>query len=85
MASPLPTRKSPVDLSKGGVRVSRIRRAPPPPPVKLLTREQLRRREAWAMAIGIGAFSIALFFILFAVGIGPGWTLGDATIVIRDW
>lgn len=85
MASPMPTRKSTVDLTKGAVRLSRIRRAPPPPPEKLLTREQLRRREAWGMAVGIGTFAVLLFVILFTLGIGPGWTPGDATIVIRNW
>lgn len=85
MASPLPAKKSTVDLTKGSARVSRIRRDPPPPPARELTREEMRRREAWAMAIGIGVFSAVIFAILFAFSIGPGWTPGEATIVIRDW
>jgi hypothetical protein len=84
MAQPLPPKKITVDLSKGGIRVSRIRRDPPPKPVKLLTREELRRRELRAMAIGIPAIALILFLAVFAVSRGPSWTPGQAVIVIRD-
>ena len=85
MAQHLPTRKSTVDLSKsGGVRVSRIRRDPPPAPAKLLTREELRRREARAIAVGSIVFALSLFVVLMAFNIGPSWEAKPIHIVIED-
>jgi hypothetical protein len=85
MAAPLPTRKQTVDLSKGGVRISRIRRDPPPPPPKVLTKAELREREAWMVGIGVVVFAVALFVVLVAINKGPGWSLGDVEITIQNW
>lgn len=86
MAAPLPTAKKTVDLAaRGGVRVSRVRRDPPPQPKeKTITRAQLREREAWSVAIGITAVTVALFVILIAVSRWAGWSLSDYEIIIRD-
>lgn len=86
MAAPLPTTKKAVDLAgSGGVRVSRIRRDPPPAAKeKNLTRAELREREAWAMAIGITALTVALFVILLAFSRWAGWSMSDYVIVVRE-
>ena len=86
MAAPLPTAKKTVDLAASrGVRVSRIRRDPPPTvKEKVITRAELRRREAWMLAIGITAMAIALFVVLIAVSRWAGWSLTDYEIVWRE-
>jgi len=86
MAAPLPTAKKTVDLatSRGG-RVSRIRRDPPPRvKEKTITRAELRQREAWMMAIGITAMTVALFVVLIAVSRWAGWSLTAYEIVWRE-
>jgi hypothetical protein len=86
MAAPLPTAKKTVDLAASrGVRVSRIRRDPPPTvKEKVITRAELRRREAWMLAIGITAMAIALFVVLIAISRWAGWSLTDYEIVWRE-
>ena len=83
MAAPLKTGKQTVDLAAPVVRVSRIRRDPPPK-VKELTREQLREREAWMVAVGVIVFGLAIFVITMAVGRYAGWTPRDYTIVVNE-
>lgn len=83
MAAPLPTKKTTVDLGKGGVRrVSRIRREPPPPPAKPLTQAEIRQREAWTIAIGITAIALALFVVSFSLGKLSRWEPQPITIVM---
>lgn len=83
MAAPLPSKKA-VDLS-AAPRVSRIRRDPPPKVVeKTVTKAELRQREAWQVAIGITAMTLALFIVLMAVGRWAGWSLSDYMIVVRE-
>ena len=86
MAAPLPTAKKTVDLAASrGVRVSRIRRDPPPTvKEKVITRAELRWREAWMLAIGITAMAIALFVVLIAISRWAGWSLTDYEIVWRE-
>ena len=84
MASPLPTRKQTVDLARTGPVGSRIRRDPPPKPERKLTKAEIREREAWLMGIGITAFALALFVILVALNIGPGWSPSQVNIVFRE-
>ena len=86
MAAPLPTAKKTVDLAASrGVRVSRIRRDPPPTvKEKTITRAELRRREAWMVAIGITAMTVALFVVLIAISRWAGWSLTDYEIVWRE-
>ena len=86
MAAPLPTAKRTVDLAaSGAARVSRIRRDPPPKSKdKAPTRAELREREAWNMAIGIIALTVALFVILVAVSRWAGWSLSDYELFLRD-
>jgi len=85
MAAPLPTTKKTVDLARqGGARVSRIRRDPPPAAKeKSVTRAELREREAWSMAIGITAVTVALFVILLALSRWAGWSMSDYEIISR--
>ena len=82
MAAPLPTRKNTVDRTKGGVRVSRIRRDPPPPPVKELTREEIRARELRAMVLGITAIAVSLFVVVWHLAQLPGWDPGKIILVL---
>jgi hypothetical protein len=82
----LPTAKKTVDLAASrGVRVSRVRRDPPPKvKEKTITKAELRQREAWMMAIGITAMSLALFVVLVAVSRWAGWSLTEYEIVWRE-
>lgn len=76
--------KKRVDLTARAPVRSRIRRDPPPKPMKLLTPEEVRRREAWSVALGIALFSLLLFMILIVLGRGPSWTPAEFTLIFRD-
>ena len=65
MTRPLPTGKKSIDLAAPTVRVSRIRRDPPPK-VKEITAAEIKERDARTIVIGVTAFALALFVILFA-------------------
>ena len=65
MTRPLPTGKKSIDLAAPAVRVSRIRRDPPPK-VKEITAAEIKERDARTIVIGVTAFALALFVILFA-------------------
>jgi len=86
MAAPMPTAKKPVDLAaSGGVRVSRVRRDPPPATKdKVLTRAEVREREARSVVIGIAIFTLALMILLFFATRWAGWSLDDYELVIFE-
>ena len=82
MARPLQTGKQSVTLASSGVRVSRIRRDPPPV-VKEKSLRSRAERDKWDVVIGIVAFALSLFVIIFAFGSYSGWSLGQYTVELR--
>ena len=82
MASPTPTAKKAIDLAAPAARVSRIRRDPPPP-VKVVSAGEIKERDARTIVIGITAFALSLFVIIFAFGSYSGWSLGQYTVELR--
>ncbi len=81
MARPLPSGKQTVDLSTGGVRVSRIRRDPPPK-VKEEDPIDAREREARMVVIGTVSVTLVICLILVVVGSALGWTPRDYVIFL---
>ena len=73
MASPLASSKPSVDLGKGGVRVSRIRRDPPPPAPEIVIAER-NERDARMVVVGIITFALALVVIGIALMSYAGWS-----------
>ena len=82
MAKPLPTTKKSVDLARPAGAVSRIRRDPPPP-VKPLSIHDRREQEKWAAVVGIIAFALALFAILWGLSSSGVLSLNRYTISIE--
>ena len=82
MARPLRRDKGTVDLSAGPERVSRIRRNPPPPPPRKVSPSELRAREARIIVVGLVAFGLAIWVILFQLAQYSSWSPGDYQIVI---
>lgn len=81
MASPLSTGKRSVDLTAGGVRVSRIRRDPPP---KEKEREEIdpKEREARMLVLGVTAFLLAICVVMVGLGSMLGWSPSHYTIAL---
>jgi hypothetical protein len=80
MARPLPSGKTSVNLARGEVRVSRIRRDPPPVVKEVyVDPEELDRK---AVIIGILTVALALVVIILAVGSYNGWTPREYTVHI---
>ena len=81
MAAPLHTGKQSVNLA-AMPRESRIRRDPPRVAEKLDLRdpEEVERRN---VIVGIGAFALAIFVIVLALGMSDGWSLSEYTIRVR--
>jgi hypothetical protein len=73
MASPLKTAKQSVNLAPKGVPGSRIRRDPPPKVKEVVVRDP-EERDRRDVAIGILAFTYALFVIMLAFASWSGWT-----------
>jgi hypothetical protein len=73
MAAPLKSGKQSVNLASKGVPGSRIRRDPPPV-VKALPVRDPEERDRRDVAIGILAFTFALFVIMLALAAWSGWT-----------
>jgi hypothetical protein len=72
MTRPLPSGKKSVNLASSGPRVSRIRRDPPPVvKEKVVDLDVVDRRD---VVIGVLAFALALFVIIFAFGRYSGWS-----------
>jgi len=82
MASPLPTRKTSVDLAAPVTRGSRIRRDPPPP-VKQVSTAEIKERDARDIVIGIVTVALALFVILIALSNAGGWSPRQYNIHVR--
>jgi hypothetical protein len=83
MASPLPSRKSTVDLAAPVVKVSRIRRDPPPQP-KEITAADIREADARSVTIGIVLFALAIFVILAGLNNIAGWSPSQYTVEWRE-
>jgi hypothetical protein len=83
MASPLPTAKQTVDLTRGSIRVSRIRRDPPPKPVKKLSIRERNERDTRLAIIGIVVFALALFAVLVGFSSWDGWSPAQYTVDIE--
>ncbi len=73
MASPLPTGKQSIDLAKGAVRGSRIRRDPPPVEKELVVSDPTER-EARMVIIGIITFALAIVVITLGFASAAGWS-----------
>ena len=84
MARPLQTGKQSVNLAAGEVRVSKIRRDPPPVVKEkvVLDPDERDRRD---VVIGILAFALAMFVILFAFASYSGWSPRQYTVHIDNW
>ena len=78
MARPLASGKQSIDLAKGGVPGSRIRRDPPKP-VKEITIADRDERDTRAVVIGIVTFALAIVVIALAFMSYTGWTPRDYT------
>ena len=78
MARPLASAKQSIDLAKGGVRGSRIRRDPPKQ-VKEITIADRDERDTRAVVIGIVTFALALVVIAIGVSSFLGWSPRDYT------
>ena len=81
MASPLKTGKQSVNLAPKGAPGSRIRRDPPPKLKEVAVRDP-EERDARDVAIGVLAFTLALFVILFAVASYTGWSPRQYTVQV---
>ena len=73
MARPLATGKQSVNLAPKGAPGSRIRRDPPPKLKEVAVRDP-EERDARDVAIGVLAFTLALFVIMLAFASWSGWT-----------
>ena len=82
MASPFQSSKKAVDMAAPVVRVSRIRRDPPPK-VKEISEAEIKERYARTVVIGVVAFALALFVILFGVSHVSGWSMSSHVIELR--
>ena len=82
MASPLPTGKQSVDLASPSPRVSRIRRDPPPVVKELVVRDP-GEREQWDVIVGVLAFALAFFVIIFAFGSYSDWSPSEHKVELR--
>ena len=72
MTRPLKTGKKSVNLASPAPRVSRIRRDPPPVvKVKVVDLDVVDRRD---VVIGVLAFALSIFVIIFAFGSYSGWS-----------
>jgi len=71
MAAPLKTGKQSVNLSKGEVRVSKIRRDPPPKLKEIVIRDRDEHNRRTA-AIGIARFTLALMIIMLGLAAYTG-------------
>ena len=78
MARPTPTGKQSVNLAAPGLRVPRIRRDPPPvAKEKVVDLDVVDRRD---VVIGVLAFALAVFVIIFAFGNWSGWSPREYTV-----
>ena len=78
MARPTPTGKQSVNLAARAPRVSRIRRDPPPVvKEKVVYPDVVDRRD---VVIGVLAFALAVFVIIFAFGSYSGWSPREYTV-----
>ena len=82
MASPTPTGKQSVNLAPPGPRVSRIRRDPPPA-VKAKPVLDPEERDQRDVVVGVMAFALAFFVIIFAFGSYSGWTWGEHKVELK--
>ena len=82
MARSQPKGKQSVDLAKPAPRVSRIRRDPPPKVVEKEVDVDAVDRED--VIVGVLAFALALFVIIFAVGSDAGWSLRQYTLDLSE-
>lgn len=81
MSRPNPTGKQSVNLATPVPRVSRIRRDPPPQvKEKVVHPDVVDRRD---VVIGILAFALAIFVIIFAFGSYSGWSPAQYTIHVE--
>jgi len=81
MARPNPTGKQSVNLAPSGVKVSRIRRDPPPAVKEKIV--DLKERERWEVAVGVLAFTLALFVIMLGFGSYSGWSPREYTLELN--
>ena len=72
MTRPLKTGKKSVNLAQPEVRVSRIRRDPPPVVKEKVV--DIKERDRWDVVVGVLAFALAIFVIIFAFGSYSGWS-----------
>ena len=86
MTRPLPSGKQSVNLGPApaapGPRVSKIRRDPPPPVVQ----KSLRIPDEDArfnVVVGVLAFALAMFVIMFAFASYAGWTPRQYTVNVE--
>ena len=78
MASPLQTGKQSVNLA-APVRASRIRRDPPPV-AKKVDVQDLEERDERTVIVGVIAFALAIFVIVFGVGSYYGSSAREYTL-----
>ena len=86
MTRPLPSGKQSVNLGSApvaaGPRVSKIRRDPPPP-VKQKSLRIPDENNRFDAVVGIVAFALAMFVILFAFASYSGWSPAQYSVTIE--